>query len=295
MQRGGTIGLLLVVFGILVVTMWGGYYMFKADPVPERAPTPLVEVVPDGDVRKTRSYVILDNSFATGGGFVYYKTGSDSEGEPIYSVVRGADPETFKKVGTVAPHIPGGVARSSTQTSALAGGSGGSGQEVAQGSQPVSQTQTGGTTQLGSAGGSGAAGTSYSITYYSDANNVYMVIESGGQTSTPQVVVGADPNTFQILNAEYSKDAAHVYVIIVTCTSGVCTASVSIVASADPATFQAFPSAQNVLNSDCTGYVVADGQDANSVYNNGQIVDGVSVYLIGGGGSCDNTPVLISP
>lgn len=268
--------------------------MFKAEPESERAPTPLVEVVPDNE-RKTRSYVILDNSFASGGGYVYYKTGSDSAGEPVYAVVRGADPETFKKVGTVSPHIPGGAPRSSAQTSSLVGGSSGSAQEVAQSSQTVTQTQSSGPTQLGSAGGSGAAGTSYSITYYSDANNVYMVIESGGQTSSPQVVVGADPDTFQILNAEYSKDAEHVYVIIVTCTDGVCSATVSIVASADPATFQAFPSAQNVLNSDCTGYVVADGQDANNVYNNGQIVDGVSVYLIGGGGYCDDTPVLISP
>lgn len=283
-------GLLVVVFGILMATMWGGYYAFKADPEPERAPTPLVEVVPDSE-RKTRSYVILDNSFASDGGFVYYRTGSDGAGEPVYAIVRGADPETFKKVGTVSPHIPGDASRSSTQASSVVGGSGGSGQVVVQGSQTVTQT----TTQLGSAGGSGASGTSYSITYYSDANNVYMVIESGGQTSSPQVVIGADPATFQILNAEYSKDAEHVYVIIVTCTSGVCTASVSIVASADPATFQAFPSAQNVLNSDCTGFVVADGQDANNVYNNGQIVDGVSVYLIGGGGSCDTAPVLISP
>lgn len=291
MQRGGTIGLLLVVFGILVVTMWGGYYMFKADPEPERAPTPLVEVVP-GSERKTRSYVILDNNFASGGGFVYYNSGTDSEGEPIYAVVRGADPETFKKIGTVAPHIPGGASGNSTQVAPILGGSSGSASQTV---SPSTPTQPSGPTQLGSAGGSGAAGTSYSVTYYSDENNVYMVIESGGQTSSPQIVVGADPETFQILNAEYSKDAEHVYVIIVTCDGGVCSASVSIVASADPDTFQAFPSSQNVLNSDCTGYVVADGQDANNVYNNGQIVDGVSVYLIGGGGNCDDTPVLISP
>lgn len=294
MQKGGTVGLLLVVFAILVVTIWGGYYIFKGEPEEVRAPTPLVEAEPTGqkNVRATRSFVILDGGFAYTPSAVYYESGSDTDGEPLYTILAGADPKTFEKIGTVAP--PQSSSASTAQSSGSGSGPAGSGVSGSQSAPSVSQ-QSNTQTQLGSAGGSGTAGTPYSITFYSDSDTVYMVITSGGETSTPQIVPGADPDTFAILNAEYSKDENSVYVIIVTCTDGTCTAVVSIVAGADPDTFQAFPSTQSVMNSDCTGYVAADGQDANNVYNNGQVVDGVSVYLIGQGGNCDNTPVLISP
>lgn len=302
MQRGSTAWIFLAVFGILVVTMWGGYHIFKVEPDnAPLAPSELVTVQEDsGKVRKTRSFVVLDNSFAYSAGKVYYRSGTAQDGEPLYSILPVKDPESFSKVGSAS--APAGTAH----TSYISGSGGPStyaqSAYASQSAEPVTSGQStspqeplnaGGSTQLGSAYGTGSP--EYSVSYYTDGENVYMIIESGGTTSEPQVVIGADPDTFEVLNAEYAKDDTHVYVVIVTCVGGSCSASVSIVASADPDTFQAFPNAQNVYNSDCTGYVVADSQDANHVYNNGQVVDGVSVYLIGEGGSCDDTPVLISP
>jgi len=280
MEKGGTFGLMLVVIAILVITIGGGYWLFKADPEPIREATPLVETQENAGkgVRATRSFVILDGgAYAYTSSHVYWRSGTDESGEALYTEIPGADPESFEKIGTVAPR----------QQSSGSGGSGGP-TSASQGSAQ-STTQTG-ASQIGTAGS-----TSYSITFYSDNNNVYITVTSGGQTSSPQIVAGADPDSFQILNAEYSKDDTYVYVVIVTCVGGSCSAVVSIVPGADPDTFQAFPSPQNVLNTDCTAYVVADGQDANHVYNNGVVVDGVSVYLIGQSGDCSDTPVLISP
>lgn len=296
MQKGGTVGILLVVIGILAAVVWGGYSIFG-----DEEPMPVAQQLAQDsatqeDTRATRSYVILDNSFAYSGGYVYYKSGESSAGEPTYSIVPQADPATFQKIGSASPPQPasrpasGGSGAAGGGSGSVTTGSGSSGQSTA--SQSISQGST--QSELGSIGGSGG-GSTYSVTYYSDENNVYVTVETDGQTSEPQVIVGADPDTFEILNAEYAKDNEHVYVIIVTCIGGTCSASVSVVESADPDTFQAYPNSQNVLNSNCSGYVVADGQDAYHVYNNGQVVDGISVYLIGTGGTCDDTPVLISP
>lgn len=279
MERGGVGGLLLLVFCILAGVMWGTYYLFKADEAPARAPTPLVETAeqlePKGgvNVRATRSFVILDGAMAFTPLAVYFRSGTDTDGEPLYTRLEGADPSTFETIGTAVPPLP----------------------PPAPAPQPVGISQGFGITYVGFTEVGEETGTPYSVTFYRDEDTVYMVVESGGSSSPPQVVVGADPDTFQILTAEYSKDDTQVFVVVVTCSGGTCTGTVSVVVGADPETFLAFPNTQSVMNSDCTGYVFADSQDANNVFNNGQVVDGVSVYLIGQNGECDDTPQLISP
>jgi hypothetical protein len=281
MEKGGTAGLLITVVLILVVTMGGGYYLFKADEPVARDGGPLVESPSEetpqaalsgakGKVRATRSFVILDGGMVYTPFAVYYESGTDTDGEPLYTAVPSADPETFQVIGRAPPPPPP--------------------KPVTTFSQGYGQVFSG-----VAQGDPGESDIPYSITFYSDDESVYMVVATEGQTNAPQIVAGADPSTFQILSAEYSKDINHVYVVIVHCVLDTCAGTITIVAGADPATFQAFPTAQSVMNSDCTGYVIADSQDANHVFNNGQIVDGVSVYLIGENGECDDTPQLVSP
>lgn len=290
MQRGGTVGLILAVFGILVVTIGGGYWLWREDATPPAVLAPVEEPAGTHNVRKTRSFVIYDSNFAYNGRTLYYRSGTDrGTGEPLYSIAPVANPEEFQKVGSATVPASSSSIQSGGSTYAQAayvGSQSGS-------SQQQQNAQSSGNTSLGSALGTGSP--QYSVSYYTDGENVYMVIETASGATEPQVVVGADPETFEILNAEYAVDDSHVYVVIVTCVGDSCTATISIVAAADPDTFQAFPNQQQVLNADCTGYVVADAQDQYSVFNNGQVVDGISVYLIGESGSCDDTPVLISP
>jgi hypothetical protein len=288
MQKGGTVGLLLVVFGILVITIGGGYWLWREDTAPPPVLGPVVQPEGTQNVRKTRTFVVYDSNFAYNGTTLYYRSGKDrTTGEPLYSVAPVRAPEKFEKVGSAT--VPASSSNSLSGSSTYSQSSYSAGTSQSQ----QSQQTLGGTTGLGSALGTGSP--QYSVSYYTDGENVYMVIETESGASAPQVVVGADPETFQILNAEYAKDESHVYVVIVSCAGDTCTATISIVASADPDTFQAFPNTQQVLNTDCTGYVSADAQDQYSVFNNGQVVDGISVYAIGESGSCDDTPVLISP
>lgn len=306
MQKGGTVGIVLVLGSVLVPIVWVVYAIFiKSDEAPVvQESAPEVQQTSSKAVSATRMSVIFDGNIGFDSSFVYYRSGVDNAGAPVYTPVPQAKVESFKKLGTVIPPASkesSNIFSSGASVVFTGGGNSSSAQNSSSvtsssASSPVSESQSESQSQseIGSLSDT-SGGTSYSITYYADDENVYMVIESGGVVSTPQIVSGADPDTFQILSTEYAKDESHVYVILVTCIGDVCTATVSIIASADPTSFQAFPSEQSVLNADCTGYVTADSQDAYHVFNNGQVVDGISVYLIGGGGSCDDTPVLISP
>ncbi len=289
MQRGGTVGLILAVFGILVVTIGGGYWLWREDATPPAVLAPVEEPAGTHNVRKTKSFVVYDSNFAYNGRTLYYRSGTDkATGEPLYSIAPVANPEGFQRLGGATAPASSSSSFGGASTYPQAAYSVGQSQP-----QQESQPAQSGTTGLGSALGTGSP--QYSVSYYTDGENVYMVVETESGSSAPQVVVGADPDTFEVLNAEYATDESNVYVVIVTCVGDTCTATISIVASADPDTFQAFPNQQQVLNEDCSGYVIADAQDQYSVFNNGQVVDGVSVYLIGESGSCDDTPVLISP
>lgn len=287
MQKGSTLGIILAAFGVLVLVMWGGYYFFKED----QGPAPVIiqdsERAAQEEKKATRSFVVFDSNFSYSNGSVYYRSGSDASGAPVYTLLPVAEPESFQKIATVSGSSDtdayAGFGRDTyAQSSYFPGQVGLSG-----GNQQESNT-----TQLGSASGSGGG---YSVSYYTDGENVYVVVSSGGNTGTPQIVPGADPDTFEVLNSEYSSDGEHVYVIVVTCVGTSCSASVSVVGGADPDTFQPYPNQQQVMNADCTAYVLADAQDNRYLYNNGQVIEGISVYLIGSGGDCDNTPVLISP
>lgn len=282
-------GIVLSAFGVLVVVLWGGYYFFKEEQ--EAAPILSTEadIVEPGKKDGTRSFVVFDSNFAYSGGSLYYRSGSDSAGEPVYTIVPVKEPDAFYKIASTPV-----VSRSSSA------GFGGSGAVYAQASyvgQSASQAQSSqaqgsGSGQLGS---QSSGDSSYTVSYYSDGENVYVVVSSGDTTSNPQIVPGADSDTFHTLSSEYVADDDTVYVVTVTCAGENCSVTVSVVAGADPDTFQAFANQQQVMNADCTGYVTADAQDQNYLYNNGQVVNGVSVYAIGSGGDCDNTPVLISP
>lgn len=301
MQRGAAAAPVFIGIGVIVIAIVA--YIVLRDDAPIETPqaTPVAqeqeEPLGTKNVRKTRSFVVLDNNFAYAGGNVYYRSGKASDGEPLYSVLPVAQPEDFHKVGE-ARAAPGQASLASYSGSGSAYSQSAYQAYVSSGGSPetapdTAPTSSGGTTALGSATGSGAP--DYSVSYYTDGENVYVVVETPGGSSEPQVVVGADPDSFEVLSAEYASDDDNVYVVTVTCIGDSCSATVSIVASADPDTFQVYANDQQILNSDCTGYVTADSQDGTHVYNNGQVVYGISVYLIGQGGECDNTPVLISP
>lgn len=282
-------GIILAAFGVLAVVLWGGYFFFKEEQ--EAAPILSTEadVVQQERPRGTRSFTVFDNNFAYFGGSLYYRSGTDDAGEPLYTILPVAEPDSFQKIASVVapPRTPGSSFIGSGSVYAQ------SSYMTAQNStQSQSQTENG-SQQLGSAQSSGQS--SYTVSYYTDGENVYVVVSSGNSASTPQIIPGADPDSFHVLNSEYAADENNVYVVVVTCVGDSCSASVNIVDGADPDTFQPFPNQQQVMNADCTGYVIADAQDQNYLYNDGQVVDGVSVYLIGSGGDCDNTPVLISP
>ena len=279
MQRGAAPAQVYMIGGLTIVL--AGFWFFGGDdpqvvPQQDNRQEVLAEVEVAG-TRTSRSIVTFDNKFGFSGGSVFYWSDMSASGEKQYKELVGADAGTFQKIGTAAPSS--GVADTQPSSSGVIG-----------------QGQSTGQTPLGfSSGSTESSGISYSITFYSDDNTVYIVVESGGQTSAPVVIAGADPDSFQILNVEYVKDEDWVYIIEVVCSGLTCVADVSVVEGADPDTFQAFPNATEVLSTDCSAYVTVDGQDQFQMFNNGEAVDGVSVYLIGKSGRCDDTPVLISP
>lgn len=282
MQKGGVPATVYLIGGFAVVLGWWWFFS-GGEPEPIREAShaqemqeTVVQTVDRAGVRLARSVTTFNDTFVFGGGSVWYRSGTSGSGEKEYKQLPGADASSFSQIGVV--HAPSNeAARSAPQTSS-----------DSRSQQPQ--------IQLGASSGTTESGaTSYRIAFYADNNNVYIVVESGGQTSAPLAIFGADPDTFQILNVEYVKDANHVYAIEVTCTGNSCTAQVSVVEGADPDTFQAFSNSTQVYNSDCTAFVTVDGQDRYHMFNNGAAVDGVSIYLIGENGTCDDTPVLVSP
>lgn len=302
MQKGSVAGYVIVGLAVVGALIWSGFRIFADTPTEEIPQNSQSESESRGSERETnsaRSFLVFDSNFAYSGDTVYYRSGTTSSGEPEYLPLPSANPDTFRKIGSASPQSnatpaasQAGGGTSGSSNSLLVYGIGFSNGTVAAQGSGQSSGVSGVQSSLGSTAGGGG---SYSVSYYSDGQYVYMVVESSDGSSTPQIVPGADPDTFEILNAEYAADKDHVYVVIVSCTNGSCSAIVSIVESADPGTFQVFASEQELVNANCSGTVTADAQDQNYVYNNGQVVDGISVYLIGAGGDCDDTPVLISP
>lgn len=136
--------------------------------------------------------------------------------------------------------------------------------------------------------------TNAQVTYYRDDDQVFVQVDTldtiGGTTTQVQVVT-ADPASFQILDDTYAKDDTNVYLVSWVCQGEDCTLVLDIVFGADPETFHTFQETQ-VPQSDGTGSVTADAQDATHVFDNGVIVDTV---ITPGSQDVDTTPKLISP